>query len=98
MALRKDYQLKLEESAIIAKITALNHQPDNGLVGLTDAAKKNIIILTYNDIAHLYAAVFPEKSYQCGVGEVYNFATLTNEEREAYYQAFPETRPEAVEA
>lgn len=92
MALRKQHQIALEQSLAQAQFVPFVNGLDNGEVHITQGSQT--IVLTYEDIAHLYGTAYPHKSYNCEQGEIPNFATLSDEEREEMYSRFPETRPQ----
>lgn len=94
MALRKQYQIQLEQAVATAQFVPFVNSLDNGEVHITQG--NQTVVLTYEDIAYLYGTAYPEKSFKCvnGVGvEIPNFATLSDEEREAMWERFPELRP-----
>lgn len=88
MALRKDYTIpQLGDSGVKAEFKALAFEKDNGTVVLT--VDNNKILLSYKDIAHLYGTAYPEQEYNCdGTKKEHSFASLTQEERDAYNAHF----------
>lgn len=94
MALRKQHQIQLSQSIAVAQFVPFVNGLDNGEVHITQG--NQTVVLTYEDIAHLYGTAYPEASYKCenGVGvRIDNFATLTDADREVMYQHFPDMRP-----
>lgn len=94
MALRKQLQVTLEQSIATAQIIPFVNGLDNGEVHITQGNQS--VVLTYDDIAYLYGRIYPQKEYDCdGNEKPHSYAALSDEEREAMYERFPETRPHA---